>query len=324
MQAVIRSRIVSTFIVVTLMTWFLCLSAGSGGVMSRASIPGEKNAEDIRAYSGLGSWVDLYNKRPWRQPEQVVAEMASRGVQTIYLETSSYRFRKAIVHRDAVGTYIDLAHEYGMSVVAWYVPSFKPVERDYRRAMAAIGFVSPSGQTFDSFALDIEVTVVGDVQERNARTRRLSRAIRSATGDDYPLAAIVPDPVGSLYWTDFPYRSLGRIYDSFLPMSYFTFRVDGARAVRRYIRANVRAVRERTGIPDAPVHPIGGIADVAPLREVNAYVEAIFDEGGLGGSLYDFPLMRPRQWESLEVLRSTRIEPTEEPEPPLFRHLHVV
>lgn len=278
---------------------------------------------EVRAYSGLGTWVDLYNERPWTHPEEVVAEMAARGVQTIYLETSSYKFRKAIVHPEAVGTYIDAAHDYGMTVVAWYLPSFKPVARDYRRSLAAIGYTSPTGQTFDSFALDIEATVVADVEERNERAVRLARAIRDAVGEDYPLAAIVPDPVGSLYWTEFPYAALAETVDAFLPMSYFTFRVDGAREVRRYIRANVRAVRERTGLPDAPVHPIGGIADVARTGEVRAYVRAVLDEQALGGSLYDFPLTTTRQWEVLQGLRETRVVPAD-PVPLPIGHRHLV
>jgi hypothetical protein len=312
---------VSRRIAITIVATAVSLIAGTGGPARAES--GSDEPVDVRAYSGLGSWVDLYNKRPWKHPEAVVAEMAADGVQTIYLETSSYKFRKSIVHPDAVGRYLDAAHENGMTVVAWYVPSFKPVERDYRRSVAAIGYVSPGGQTFDSFALDIEVTVVGDVRERNARTRRLSRAIRGAVGDDYPLGAIVPDPVGSLYWTDFPYAAVGRIYDVFLPMSYFTFRVDGGGEVRRYIRANVRAVRERSGLPDAPVHPIGGIADAARLDELRAYVRGVFAEQGFGGSFYDFPLMRAGQWRPLQQLRSTRVE-SEEPEPPLIGHRHLL
>lgn len=276
----------------------------------------------VRAYSGLGSWVDLYDERPWAQPDEVVAEMAARGVQTIYLETSSYKFRKAIVHPEAVGAYIDTAHEYGMTVVAWYLPSFKPVSRDYRRSLAAIGYASPTGQTFDSFALDIEATVVADVDERNERAVKLARTVREAVGEEYPLAAIVPDPVGSLYWTEFPYPAIAETVDAFLPMSYFTYRVDGAREVRRYIRANVRAVRERTGLPDAPVHPIGGIADVARLGEVRAYVRAVFDEQALGGSLYDFPLTTDEQWEALQPLTETRIVPPA-PVPPPIGHRHL-
>ncbi|HEY7874575.1 MAG TPA: hypothetical protein VIG64_05580 [Actinomycetota bacterium] len=263
------------------------------------------------AYTGLGSWVDLYNKRPWKHPDRVVAELTQRGVQTLYLETSSYKFKTAIVHPNAVGEYIDLAHDNGMTVVAWYVPSFKPVARDLRRVRAAIDYVSPGGGSFDSFALDIEATVVQDVTERNARTRKLSRAIRRYAGDGYALGAIVPDPVGSVYWTDFPYPALGRLYDAFMPMSYFTFRVEGPTAVRRYIRANVRAVRERTGVEDLPVHPIGGIADAAKLSEVKAYVRAVFAESAVGGSLYDFPLMRAGEWKRLARLRSKREAPAD-------------
>lgn len=308
-------------VIVGLTCLLAAVIAGPLANVATAQTEAEENLH-VRAYSGLGSWVDLYNERPWEQPEEVVAEMASHGVQTIYLETSSYKFRRAIVHPEAVGAYIDLAHEYGMTVVAWYVPSFKPVDRDLRRSLAAIQYVSPTGQTFDSFALDIEVTVVADVERRNERTRRLSQSIRDAVGDEYPLAAIVPDPVGSLYWTEFPYEALAGIYDAFLPMSYFTFRVDGAREVRRYIRANVAAVRERTGLPEAPVHPIGGLADVARLPEVRAYVRAVFDESGLGGSLYDFPITRLEQWEPLQRLRTTRVVEPEPVPPPVIGHRH--
>lgn len=288
--------------------------------------PARSSEVALRAYSGLGSWIDLYNKKPWKNPERVVTELAERGVQTLYLETSSYKFGKAIVHPNAVGEYIDLAHANGMTVVAWYVPSFKPWRRDLRRSVAAIDFVSPSGSGFDSFALDIEATVVQDVATRNARTRRVARGIRRAAGDTYPFGAIVPDPVGSVYWTDFPYSALGRIADVFLPMSYFTYRVDGAHEVRRYVRANVRAVRARTGLDDVPVHPIGGIADVARLSEVRAYVRAVFAEDASGGSLYDFPITKQAQWKRLQRLRSTRVAP---PEPslvpsPAFGHLHLM
>jgi hypothetical protein len=302
---------------------FIAVASLAVADVERAS-PAQAGTElEARAYSGLGSWVDLYNKRPWRHPDRVVDEMASRGVQTIYLETSSYKFREGIVHPDAVGDYIEHAHANGMTVVAWYVPSFKRVSRDYRRSIAAITYASPTGQTFDSFALDIEATVVADVDERNERTTRLARALRDAVGDDYPLGAIVPDPVGSLYWTDFPYDKIGPLFDAFLPMSYFTFRVDGRHAVRRYIRATVRAMRDRTGRTDVPVHPIGGIADVAPLDETRAYVRGVFAEEAFGGSFYDFPLMRPRQWDVLKRLRSTRVEPPE-PVPPPIGHPHLL
>lgn len=274
-------------------------------------------------YSGLGTWVDLYNKGPWRHPERVIEKMTTRGAQTLFLETSSYKFKRAIVHPKAVGEYLDLAHANGITVVAWYVPSFKPVKRDLRRFRAAAGFLSPQAATFDSFALDIEATVVQDVAERNHRVRRLSRMMRRNAGASYPLGAIIPDPVGSVYWTDFPYKSLAKNYDVFLPMCYFTYRVDGAKAVYRFVRAGIRAVHERTGLSHAAVHPIGGIADVARIREVRAYVRAVADGHATGGSLYDLPITKPAQWKALAPLRARRMTTSSSSAPAHGVHAHL-
>lgn len=290
---------------------------------SLAAAPGPRGpqAAALRLpYSGLGTWVDLYNAGPWKHPERVVEKMVTKGAQTLFLETSSYKFKKAIVHPTAVGEFLDLAHANGITVVAWYVPSFKPVKRDLRRFRATAGFVSPQAGAFDSFALDIEATVVQDVGERNHRVRRLSRLIRRNAGSSYSLGAIVPDPVGSVYWTDFPYKSLAKNYDVFLPMCYFTYRVHGAKAVYRFVRAGIRAVHERTGLPHAAVHPIGGIADVAKVREVRAYVRAVADGHATGGSLYDFPITKAAQWKALAPLRGRRMTSSSQ-SPAAHRHL---
>ena len=263
--------------------------------------------ESLAAYSGLGTWVDLYNEKLWKHPTRVVEKIAAHGVQNLFLETSSYKFKRAIVHPNAVGKFLDLAHARGISVVAWYVPAFKPLKRDLRRVVAAAEFVSPNAGRFDSFALDIEATVVQDVSERNARVRRLSRSIRGYVGAAYPLGAIIPNPIGSLYWTEFPYKAVAKQYDVFLPMSYFTYRVNGANAVYKHVRAGIRAVHERTNLPHAAVHPIGGVADAATAKEVRAYVRAVFRGRALGGSLYDFPLTRQAQWDGLARLRSRRV-----------------
>jgi hypothetical protein len=281
----------------------------------------------LAPYSGLGTWVDLYNEKVWKHPERVVDEMSERGVQTLYLETSSYKFKKAIVHPNATGDFIDLAHDAGITVVAWYVPSFKPLKRDLRRVVAALEFVSPNAGRFDSFALDIEATVVQDIDERNDRARRLSREIRNYAGDAYQLGAIIPNPIGSLYWSDFPYRAIAKQYDVFLPMSYFTYRVKGAKAVYRHVRAGIRAVHHRTNLPHAAIHPIGGIADAARAREVRAYVRAVFRGRALGGSFYDFPITRGAQWEALARLRSRRIgagSTGSAAAAPAWRHPHAV
>ena len=51
---------------------------------------------DLSAYTGLGTWVDLYDHQVLANPEVQVAKMAKRGVGTLYLETSNYRSSRGI------------------------------------------------------------------------------------------------------------------------------------------------------------------------------------------------------------------------------------
>lgn len=251
----------------------------------------------VDVFSGLGAWVDMYDAAPWRYPKRSVQRMSEKGVRTLYLETANYRKPKSgsIYRPAAVAKFLTAADEAEIHVVAWYVPGFKNVRRDFRRSRAAIDFQTEEGIGFDSFALDIEATLVSDIETRNRRARRLSRRIRELVGDEAPLGAIVPE-ADALYWPGFPYRGLANIYDVFLPMAYFSYRTSGARGVHSYVTRNIAVTRQETG---KPIHLIGGIAEDATAREVAAMVQAARDSDAFGASLYDFPTTTPRQWEKL-------------------------
>jgi len=254
----------------------------------------------VDVYKGLGTWVDMYDAPPWRYPARAVHKMSAKGVKTLYLETANYRKPKTgpIFRAAKVTRFLAAAEEAGISVVAWYVPGFDNLRRDFRRARAAIEFQTEEGLTFDSFALDIEATLVRDIETRNRRARRLSRRIRDLVGEDYVLGAIVPE-AGALYWPSFPYRGLAYNHDVFLPMAYFSYRTSGARGVYAFVADNITAVREATGKPNIPVHLIGGIAEDSTPREVGAMVQASRDHASFGSSLYDFPTTTRRQWRKL-------------------------
>ncbi len=170
--------------------------------------------------------------------------MARDGVRTLYLQTGNYEQRTDLVRPHALGEFIDAAHAAGMRVVAWYLPSFLYPVQDTRAALAAIRFRSAKGERFDSFALDIEASLVHSVPLRSKRLLQLSARLRAAVGRRYALGAIIPSPVGirrhPTYWPRFPYRSLARYYDVFLPMAYATDRhIRGIRATRAYDAADV-------------------------------------------------------------------------------------
>jgi hypothetical protein len=269
------------------------------------SVPAPAPGPSVTAYDGPGAWVDIYSRRELAKPEGVVAALDARGVRTLYLETANYRRRASqlIVHPAADARFIEAAHARGMNVVAWYLAGLKDVRADLARSRAAIQFRTPSRERFDGFALDIESTVVRSIPRRNAAVLDLSRALRRMVGPDYALGAIVPDDLSTTcrgcLWPGFPYRSLARVYDVFLPMAYSTLRVHGARNVGRYTAANLTRIRRLSGRPEIPVHPIAGLADGLNRAESMAAVKAARSSNAVGVSFYHVGRSGPEEWSAL-------------------------
>jgi hypothetical protein len=278
-------------------------AAAVGLAAASAQAPASPAGEaSVDAYAGLGTWVDVYDAAAWAQPERVVEAMSARGVATLFLQTSNYRRAEDVVRPDLVARFIAAAHDRGINVVAWYLPSLSDLARDYRRAMRAIRFRTSDGDGFDSFALDIEARVVRSPSQRTARLLRLSSSVRRSVGPSYPLGAIVPsgrrmrlDPG---YWPGFPYRGLAQSFDVLLPMTYFAYGASGTRGRVDTLR-DIALIRRGTRDPAIPIHVIGGIAGLARPSEVNAFVGTALACGVLGVSLYDFVGTRPDQWAAL-------------------------
>jgi hypothetical protein len=254
-------------------------------------------------YGGLGSWVDIFAGKAWQSPAAVTARLRAEGIRTLYVETSNSSQSRDIVHPAALGRFVDSAHANGLKIVAWYLPSLARPALDTRRTLAAIRFRSATGQTFDSFALDIEASVVHPVARRNTRLLALARALRHAAPAGYPLGAIIPSPVGMQrhphYWPHFPFAGLARTFDTFLPMAYFTYYARTPTAAYAYARDVVLAIRSETGRPGVPIHLIGGIASRAPVAAVGGFVQAASDCGVQGLSLYAYFQTSNAEWARL-------------------------
>jgi hypothetical protein len=282
------------------------LTAALVAPASRAS----DSSREPTVYTGLGTWVDVFATSTWAGPERAVASMARDGVRTLYLQTGNYSQPVDLVRRQALGRFVDAAHAAGLRVVAWYLPSFANPAQDRRRALAAIRFHSAQGERFDSFALDIEASLVRPASVRTQRLLRLSAQLRAAAGPSYPLGAITPGPVGlrrhPAYWPHFPYRQLARFYDVFLPMAYFTdAHVHGTKPARAYLAADVAGIRSRTGNPHVAIHLIGGIAGSMGTADTAGFMSAVADCAPVGYSLYEFPLTSRAAWTALKTPRTT-------------------
>ena len=267
------------------------------------------DAATSRSFGGSGSWVSIFSgDAVWDHPRAHVARMHRAGVRTLYLQTSSSTSPVgAQVYRPSqAARFLRAAHARGMRVVAWYLPPLRHVGREYRRAMAAVDFRTPTGQRFDAFALDIEpsaTTPRGALRDENLR--RLSHRLRSAVGPRYELGAIIPSPIGlSLsprFWPEFPYRTVGRFYDVVLPMSYSTYRVSGASATYDYTMGNIEFLRDQLGA-DVSLHVIGGNAGASGRGETRAFVQACNDALVTGASMWHYTAYGDEDWQEMHAL----------------------
>ncbi|HEY7660644.1 MAG TPA: hypothetical protein VIC58_08625 [Actinomycetota bacterium] len=257
-------------------------------------------------FRGLGTWIDIYDERAWKHPAATVDDMAAQGVRTIYLQTSNYNRSRPFVHPEGVAGFLDAAERRGLHVVAWYLPGFRDVDLDLRRTLRAIAFETAAGNRFDSFALDIESSIVRRPSVRTARLLALSTRIRRAAGRAYPLGAIVASPRRMRqdpgYWPGFPWRGLAGTYDAFLPMTYFTYRVSGRDDAAWYTAKNVSIIRQETAGMKVPIHVIGGISFDATGAETRGFVDTIIERDVLGASYYTFPGITPEQWKALRAV----------------------
>ncbi len=255
-------------------------------------------AKRAAVFRGLGAWVDIFDDQGWADPEGTVLALRQQGVKTLYLQTCNYRCKEDIHRPTTLSRWIDAAHANGMKVVAWYLPGFEDMALDERRSRAALDFQSATGQQFDGFGLDIEARLVSPVKKRNRRVLELSRRIRAAAGNDFPLSAITI-PWFYEWGGPFPYEGLDNIYDVFQPMIYFSYRSRGAKGARFNTARNIQDIREGTGSQKTLVHPIGGIADKLNAREVGAFVLASERRHAVGVSLYDHFTSGPEDYEKL-------------------------
>jgi len=245
-------------------------------------------------YRGLGTWVDVYDWSltfargiPPLEPD-AVDRMAAMGVRTLYVQAAKWDGGAGVLEPERLQLFIDRAHANGMDVVAWYLPTLTDSTADLTRLLAI------SGLNVEGIGVDIESREVGDPVARNMLMVDLSQRLRAQLPGEVLSAIVLPpvvmEDINPNYWPGFPWAQLAPYYDVWQPMAYWTFRRpdSGWRNGYAYTAANIDRVRERIGRPDAPVHPIGGIADSHGAEDVTGMAQAALERGAIGGSLYDF------------------------------------
>jgi hypothetical protein len=263
---------------------------------------------DLAPYAGLGTWVDVYDwshyhdTTPTVGPDQV-DQMASVGVQTLFIQTAKHDTPDLIAEPELLLPIIDRAHLHGIKVVAWYLPTLEDLDNDLNRLVASANL------DVDGLAVDIESRKIPDANERSMRLVDLSTRVRQAL-PGRAIGAIVMPPVqmevvNTNFWPGFPWQQIADKYDVWQTMGYWTDRKEssGYRDPYRYTDENLRRLRANLGNPNAPVSPVGGVGAMGN-GDIEAFLRAAAENGAMGGSIYDFRTTRPDAWPALRGFRT--------------------
>jgi hypothetical protein len=265
------------------------------------------SAWTMSPWQGVGAWVDIYdwtNARTGGHPSFSLADidrMAAAGVQTLFIQTSYETSPTAVAEEDRLMGIIQTAHARGIAVVGWFLPTLTNLDRDFQLLLAQAAL------PIDGLGVDIEARDVTNLIYRNQLLVALSQSLRSAMGNRV-IAAITPSPVqiqvvNPRFWPDFPWPTLGHLYDVIAPMSYWSDRRGEWRSGALLTAADVDRIRYSTGRPDMPVHFIGGIANSITLQDVVGMVSSLVPRRILGASLYDWSTSQAGEWNLLAGLR---------------------
>jgi hypothetical protein len=287
---------------VLLMGVLLAVVAASAGA---SAAPAARDA-DSSVFSGLGTWVDIYDAGVYSAPERTAARMAARGVDVVWVETANYGAPVDVVKPIELGRLVDALHARGVQVVAWYLPGHANQARDIRRSLAMLAFRTPTGGAFDGVALDIEATKVKNAALRSRRAVALARRLEQEAGK-MPLAIVPFNPRGlerrPTTWPRFPWIELAEVADAFAPMVYTGGALKGFDATYGYVTRALRLLRKQTGRPDVQIHVAGGVANRLGSEELAGFAAAVEDDGGtIGVSLYDWATTPSRAWPALRSL----------------------
>jgi hypothetical protein len=273
-------------------------------VLASLGAPAAPSA-DSDVFTGLGTWIDIYDTPAYRSPGPTAARIAAHGVRTVYVETANDRSRVDVVSPQQLGLLVDALHGRGLRVVAWYLPGFVKPAADLRRTRAMLSFRTPTGGSFDGVSLDIESLSLKSSLLRTRRLLALSRTLRNEAGETpvaaitYPSRAYQRHPT---WWPGFPFKELTSLVDAWIPMTYTGTSFPGYDATYGYVARSLRLLRNAVG-PDVSIHAAGGVANRMTGVELRAFTDAVTDEGTVSGwSLYDFETTGPKSWAAMKRL----------------------
>jgi hypothetical protein len=237
------------------------------------------------------------------QPEQVeggdvnamVARARAAGITHIYVRTGSSV--DGFYAQPFLDQLLPAAHAAGLRVLGWDFPYLMDVGSDIGRAVAAITYVTPSGERLDGFSPDIE-TVSEGVWLTPESAVAYGTALRNAVGGEYPLIVTVPNPTDFMVGR-YPYAEVTAPFDAIAPMVYW---------LNREPDTDVATALDRLVPLGKPVLPIGQAYDGGPEGgrpgpptpdELARFFTAAAQHGAAGVSFWSWQHATQETWDAI-------------------------
>src|SRR5207302_5094872 len=199
------------------------------------------------------------------------------------------------------------AHAAGLRVYGWDFPYLDNADGDVDRAVAAIGYVTPSGHRIDGFVADIELRSMG-VNISPATAAVYGTHLRQRVGANYPLIACVPRPSAQL--VNYPFNEVVEHFDAIAPMVYWLNRepvgdvVGAINSLSRYNKPIVPIGQAYDGGPE------GGPPGVPGRDQLLAFSTAAEERGAVGVSWWSWQHADQQAWDAVRDAPQFRLPAT--------------
>jgi hypothetical protein len=254
--------------------------------------------------SGKGMWLPL-PLLDLAEPSSVVSAAQSLGLTHVYLEVGSSN--GGFYGRKGADRFLSTAHKAGLKVIAWMLTSLDSVPVDVQLCSTIATYKTPTGDSFDGIAPDVEYNMHAD------DVRTFSEILRTRLGANHLIVGVIY-PAGSWIGQRYPVAGiLSQSFNALAPMAYWheskeDFTHD---EVYRFIRKSVADVHTAVGSTTYPVAVIAqgydsfgrngaGVTSPSGAEALGA-ITAARDSGAIGLSFFQWGTMTPDEWDSLKI-----------------------
>lgn len=242
---------------------------------------------------GKGIWVNIWNYPA--NPDIYCETLKAKGIDTIYLQIARSN-TPAIYNPEKLNKVLAAAHKRNLKVIGWTYVFLKDPIGDAKKFLKAVLYKSPSGDSLDGMAADIE-------EVTNAKCiEKFSNYVRRSVGKDYPLIAITFSPVFKRGDPKhYAWKTIANNFDIIAPMTYWHALKthQSEKGAYTFTAETITKIKQYTGKKDIPIHLIGD-GQKTSSKEIEGFLRAANDNKvSAGVSLYPMHVPKKHQIDTL-------------------------